>query len=146
MGAREWAARPALVASAEPDRRGEHGVGNPERVDQEAGLAPRFVAQPVDLAGDRLTARAGEAAVLLEEAAVVFEVRHRVQVAEPVEGADELFVLAGRDRAHEGLENQAVDVGAGRVDGMVLDGAEDLERVVALASPRLKRLATEAMI
>ena len=46
------------------------------------------------------------------------------------------LVLAVVDRAHERLEQDRVDVRAGGVGGVVLDGAEHLERVVALVEAR----------
>ncbi len=68
--------------SLESDRRGEDRVRDPERVDERAGLLADLVAQPVDLARDRLRARRGQPAVLLEEALVGLDVLEREQVAE----------------------------------------------------------------
>ena len=113
----------------------QHLVGDAEGVDQRPA-SPRTSLQ--SLLTSRVIALqrgAGQPAVLLEEAPVGLEFWQRVEVAEAAQR-----VLGGSSSqsstaAANASSMHRVDVRAGGVDGVVLDGAEHLERVVALVDP-----------
>src|ERR1019366_1134870 len=135
--ARPWTPPPRVLA-LHPDRRGQDLVRDPEGIHQGAGLLADLVAEPVDLARDRLAARPGEPSVLLEEAAVGLDLIQRIEVAYEPQRRAQRVVLARVDRGGERLQDHALGMDAGRVDGVVLDGAEDLERIKALVEPALE--------
>src|ERR1039458_8798666 len=117
--------RPRVLA-LHPDRRGQDLVRDPEGIHQGAGLLADLVAEPVDLARDRLAARPGEPSVLLEEAAVGLDLIQRIEVAYEPQRPAQRVVLARVDRGGERLPDHALGMDAGRVGGGVLDGAGDV--------------------
>src|SRR4051812_33217711 len=130
--------RSVLGRLAQPDRRAEHRVRDAERVDERARHRTQLGAERVDFPGDRLGARRGDAPMLLEPRPVALDDRERVKVADRLEDLLRVAVLDHLDPRDEGLEHLAVDVRAGRRNDVVLAVIEDLERVAAVADPRLE--------
>ena len=112
--------------------------GIAEPVDEVLGDRPQPAAQRGHLAADRLGARAREAAVLHEPAAVGLDRGQREQVAEHAQRDLVVAVDHGRELVDEALQHEPLDVRAAGGDHVVLHAAEHVDRVHALVHAPLQ--------
>ena len=103
-----------------------------KRVDQRDQVRPQLPEQLVDRGGQQLGAGRGELAVLQEPGLVRLDGRQRVEVADRVQQLPGGRVVGAVDAGDEGLQHDAVDVRLRRLEHVVLDVVEHVERGHAL--------------